>query len=401
MDRVIVRFIAIIFVSLLLAGCWDKRELNELAIATAISIDKKDDEYHVAAQVVIPTELSTKGGTGSSPVTLYEANGKSVNEAIRKLTLVAPRMIYLGHLRIVVISEELAKEGIDGTVDFLSRGWELRSDFYLIVSKETDAREILNIQTTLEKVPANDLFNILHTSEANYSSTIAVNFFEMKTNLEREGKQGVLTGVQILGDSSKGSSKQNVESIVPEAFIKFEELAVFKEDKLVGWLNDNESRGYNGITNQVKSTVGIVSCPEGGNGNVSIHIKKYKSEMKSKKTNSNNPEIDLKVNIVANLGEVSCDIDLTKQETVKMLEKEFEKAVKTDLQETIKVVQEKYHTDIFGFGATINKENPEKWKKIKGNWDEIFSEMPVNIDVDAQISHFGSVLNPVGRSTSE
>ena len=163
-------------------------------------------------------------------------SGKSVNEAIRKLTLVSPRMIYLGHLRIVVISEELAKEGIDDTVDFLSRGWELRSDFYLIVSKERDAKEILNVQTSLEKIPSNELYNILHTSEANYSSTVAVNFFEIKTNLERDGKQGVLTGVQILGDPSKGSGKQNVESIVPDAYIKFEELAVFKEDKLVGWL---------------------------------------------------------------------------------------------------------------------------------------------------------------------
>lgn len=59
-----------------------------------------------------------KGGMGSSPVTLYEASGKSVNEAIRKLTQVSPRIIYLGHLRVVVISEELAKEGIATTVDF-------------------------------------------------------------------------------------------------------------------------------------------------------------------------------------------------------------------------------------------------------------------------------------------
>ena len=129
MVRRIVHLIGIIFISLLITGCWDKREINDLAIATAISIDKKDDEYHVSAQVVLPTELSMKGGMGSSPVTLYEASGKSVNEAIRKLTQVSPRIIYLGHLRVVVISEELAKEGIATTVDFLSRGWELRSDF--------------------------------------------------------------------------------------------------------------------------------------------------------------------------------------------------------------------------------------------------------------------------------
>jgi len=398
MVRRIVHLIGFIFIGLLLSGCWDKREINELAIANAISIDKKDDEYHVAAQVVLPTELSMKGGMGSSPVTLYEASGESVNEAIRKLTQVSPRFIYLGHLRIVVISEELAKEGIATTVDFLSRGWELRSDFYMIVSKDRDAKEILNVQTSLEQIPANELFNILHTSEVNYSSTVAVNFFDLKTNLEREGKEGVLTGVEILGDPKKGSSKQNVETIVPEAKLKFQELAVFKKDKLVGWLNEQESKGYNEITNQVKSTIGLVSCPEGGK--VSIHTKKYNSKIKSKATN-NIPKIEIKVNIVANLGEVSCDIDLTKEKTVKMLEQEYEKEIKNDIQETIKFVQQKYQSDIFGFGAAIYKKDPQQWKKVKGNWDEVFAELQVNVEVDAQISHFGSILNPVNRNPGE
>ncbi|MER2079193.1 Ger(x)C family spore germination protein [Psychrobacillus psychrotolerans] len=392
MVRRIVHLIGIIFISLLLTGCWDKREINDLAIATAISIDKKDDEYHVSAQVVLPTELSMKGGMGSSPVTLYEASGKSVNEAIRKLTQVSPRIIYLGHLRVVVISEELAKEGIATTVDFLSRGWELRSDFYVIVSKGRDAKEILNVQTSLEQIPSNELYNILHTSEANYSSTVAVNFFELKTNLERDGKEGVLTGVEILGDPKKGSSKQNVEMIIPDAKIKFKELAVFKKDKLVGWLDEQESRGFNEATNQVKSTIGLVSCPDGGE--VSIHTKKYNSKIKSK-TTSNNPEIEIKVNIVANLGEVSCDIDLTKEKTIEMLQKEYEKVVKNDIQETIKVVQQKYQSDIFGFGAAIYKSNPQQWKKVKDNWDEIFAELPVSVEVKVQISHFGSVLNPI------
>lgn len=394
MVRRIVQLIGIIFISLLLTGCWDKREINELAIATAISIDKKDDEYHVAAQVVLPTELSMKGGMGSSPVTLYEASGKSVNEAIRKLTQVSPRIIYLGHLRVVVISEELAKEGIATTVDFLSRGWELRSDFYMIVSKGRDAKEILNVQTSLEQIPSNELYNILHTSEANYSSTVAVNFFELKTNLERDGKEGVLTGVEILGDPKKGSSKQNVEMIIPDAKIKFKELAVFKKDKLVGWLDEQESRGFNEATNQVKSTIGLVTCPDGGE--VSIHTKKYNSKIKSK-TMSNNPEIEIKVNIVANLGEVSCDIDLTKEKTIEMLQKEYEKVVKKEIQETIKVVQQKYQSDIFGFGAAIYKSNPQQWKKVKANWDEIFAELPVSVEVKVQISHFGSVLNPIDK----
>ncbi|MFZ0579227.1 MAG: Ger(x)C family spore germination C-terminal domain-containing protein, partial [Psychrobacillus psychrotolerans] len=127
---------------------------------------------------------------------------------------------------------------------------------------------------------------------------------------------------------------------------------------------------------------------------VSIHTKKYNSKIKSK-TTSNNPEIEIKVNIVANLGEVSCDIDLTKEKTIEMLQKEYEKVVKNDIQETIKVVQQKYQSDIFGFGAAIYKSNPQQWKKVKDNWDDTFAELPVSVEVKVQISHFGSVLNPI------
>lgn len=112
---------------------------------------------------------------------------------------------------------------------------------------------------------------------------------------------------------------------------------------------------------------------------------------------SNNPEIEIKVNIVANLGEVSCDIDLTKEKTIEMPQKEYEKVVKKEIQETIKVVQQKYQSDIFGFGVAIYKSNPQQWKKVKANWDEIFAELPVSVEVKVQISHFGSVLNPIDK----
>lgn len=50
----------LLFFSLFLSGCWDRRELDRLAIAVAVGIDKADDEYQVSAQVVVPSEMSVK-----------------------------------------------------------------------------------------------------------------------------------------------------------------------------------------------------------------------------------------------------------------------------------------------------------------------------------------------------
>ena len=41
-----------------LTGCWNRMELNELAIAVGLAIDKvKENEYMVSVQVVDPSEV--------------------------------------------------------------------------------------------------------------------------------------------------------------------------------------------------------------------------------------------------------------------------------------------------------------------------------------------------------
>ena len=79
MKKKILLLLSLIF---LLSGCWDKRELNELAITMALGIDKSDDGYKVTAQVAVPSELSSKGGPGHSQIVLFQATGKTVEDAI-------------------------------------------------------------------------------------------------------------------------------------------------------------------------------------------------------------------------------------------------------------------------------------------------------------------------------
>lgn len=253
----------LLILSLFLTGCWDRRELNELGITLAIGIDKVEDEYQVTAQVVVPSEISAKTSTGRSPVTLFQANGETVYEALRKITKNSPRKIYPGHLRTLVLGEDLAEEGIAESLDFLSRDWELRSDFFVVIAKDMTAGEVLNVTTTIENIPANHMFNTLKTSEAFWAATNGFLLDELIANLTIDGKEAVLTGILVTGEKM-GSSKQNVESITPSAQIKYDELAVFKKDKLVGWLTERQSRGYNGIVNEVQKTVTAISCPEKG-----------------------------------------------------------------------------------------------------------------------------------------
>ena len=380
----------LLILCLLLSGCWDRRELNEISITLAMAIDKVEDEYQLTAQVVIPSEVSMQTGTGRSTVTLFQAKGETVYEAFRKMTIDSPRKIYPGHLQMLVIGEDLAREGIAESLELLSRDWELPSDFFVVVARDMMASEILNVNTTLENIPANKMFNTLKTSENAWSGTNGITLVELVADLVTEGKEAVLTGIFVTGDQEIGSSKQNAESIIPAARIQYDHLAVFKEDKLVGWLTERDSRGYNGITDSVQTTVAPISCPNGGKA--TIEVIKFKTDVKGI-INNGNPKVDIKIKINGNIGEVQCRIDLTKPESIDELAKIYEDDLRENISQTIETAQKKYKTDVFGFGDAIHRSNPREWKKLKDQWDEKFSDLNVNIKIDVKLQRMGTLDN--------
>ncbi|MCH7320473.1 Ger(x)C family spore germination protein [Solibacillus sp. MA9] len=382
--------LVLLILSPILMGCWDKRELNELGITLAIGIDKVEDEYQVTVQVVVPSEITMKTGTGRSPVTLFQENGKTVYEAFRKITKSSPRKIYPGHLRMLVLGEDLAEEGIAKSLDLLSRDRELRSDFFVAIAKDMTAEEVLNVSTPIESIPANKMFNTLQTSEASWAATNGIKLDELIASMTSSGREAVLTGILVTGDQEKGSSKQNVESITPSARIKYDELAVFKKDKLVGWLTEREGRGYNDIVNEVQSSVTTISCPE--EGKATIEIIQMDSKMKGK-INNGEPEVDVNIKVKGNVGEVECQINLNDQKTIVELEKITEKEMEEIINQAIETVQKQYKSDIFGFGEAIHRSNPKEWKKMKEQWNEKFPELTANVKVDVELVHTGTVGN--------
>jgi spore germination protein KC len=375
-----------------LTGCWDRRELNELAISVALGIDKVDSQYQVTVQVVQPGEVAaSKGGTGGlTPVTMYQANGDTIYEAIRRMTTFSPRKIYASHLRVAVFGEELAREGLGNALDLLSRDYELRTDFYILVAKGTTAAHALNILTPLEKIPANKLYGSIQTSEKAWAPVKAVSLDEFIKAYESKGKNPVLSGIRVSGDEEKGATKGNLETIRPAAQLQNSGLAVFRKDRLIGWLNEEESKGYNYIVNNVKSTVGHVACPQGGN--VALEVIRSVAKMKGSVINGR-PRLAVELRVEVNVGEVQCNIDLTEVKAIQDLEQRAEKSFIEILDSSIEEAQSKYKTDFFGFGEAVHRSDPVAWKSLQTDWDKHFENAVVDVTVKVKIKRTGTVTN--------
>lgn len=400
MKRIIsLLMIAFIFPSLLM-GCWDKRELNELAIATGLGIDKSERGYKLSAQIVNPDEVSPQANaSGITPVTVHIEEGETMYEAIRKLSLTNPRRMYGSHLRLLVISEEVAKEGIEDALDYLSRDKDFRADFSIVIAKESKAEDILKVQTITEKIPANDLHTLLETSREVWGGTVTVNFRKLLDMLTIPGRNPVISGIKVKGDLKVGETKANTESSSPPAKFDYIGLGVFHKDKLVGWLNEEDGKGYNYITDEIANSVVYINCPSGGK--MSIELMRSKTKKHVKIGGDHTPEIELDVRIEANVGETSCSVDLASTSEINELERLFENEITKIIDKTIENVQKEYKIDIFGFGEEVYRSYPNVWKEISEDWEEHFAELDVQVKVNVNIKQLGTIGNSFKQNMEE
>lgn len=379
-----------LMVMTLLTGCWSRHELNDLAITLGVGIDKRDDKYVVSAQTVIPEAVAAKKGEKGAPATIIEESGFTVAEAFRKMTTSSSRKMYLSHLRILVISEVVAREGIQYILDFFKRNRELRPDFYIVVAKGIKAKKALGIMPRLEKVPASRIFQSITVAKKEWS-TVGVFVDELTTNIVSKGKEAVLTGIHIIGDSQQGNSMKNTEKLSDVAQVKLSGLGVFKKDKLIGWLNDDENKAYNVITNNVQRTLGRIRCPN-ESGYIGIDTMSSKGEIKGT-VKEGRPEIKVKVVEELSIAEVQCSIDLTKPETIYQMEQARKQNLLENLEKLIHKVQREYRSDIFGFGMAIRRANPKYWSQVENQWDKEFAKLKVHVQVDCKIRRTGAEGN--------
>lgn len=392
MNRKALLLSLLMLIPIFITGCWSRREMNDLAIAVGIGIDKVGDEYHVSVQVVEPGQIAgTKGGTPLAPVNLYQTTGATVLEALRRITMDSPRKIYLAHLRMLIIGEDLAKEGIDKVLDFLSRDTEVRNDYFMVVARNTLAEETLKILTSLEKVPSNKLFSSLKSAEKYWAPASTITLANLIGDLVAKGKDPVLTGLEIIGDIAKGETTENINTVENAAKLEYTGLAVFNKDKLVGWLNESDSKVYSYLQNDVNNTVSFVDYPDGGK--VGIRIFRAHSKMKGSIHNGK-PQIQIVQNIEADIEEVqSKNLDLSETQTITELEDLLNQKVEYMFKKSIKKVQQDFKVDSFGFGEVIHRSNPQEWKKLKKSWNQSFVNLTVSVKCNTKIRQLGKVSN--------
>ncbi len=363
---------------LLLIGCWDSKELNEIGIVTAIAIDKdpKNGEIILTQQTLNASVLNVAGQGSGPPVKNHESKGKTILDAIRNGTQEFDRKKFFNHNKIIIIHENVAREGVLSILDIFVRDLEGRGLTLLSIARGGNAREILDIEPEgIEKIQASSLEKIME----NYQYTMKSSKVNLNGYYMKELEEGINPIVGIL---------QKVDHKV-----KLMGVAIFKKNKLIGNLNEIETRGYHWVIGEM------------GNATISIPSLKHEDELvqiemiggnSTIKPFLNGDKISFTINsqVEVALAEQQSKKQFDPVENLKYLkqvEEKIKEFIENEMTTAIEKVQKEYQTDIFGFGRQLHKSYPREWGEVKENWDEIFSNSPYTITIDVKIKHTGLI----------
>ena len=379
-----------ISVTFVMTGCWNNRDIAEMSFAVAIGIDKaENDQIEITVQIAKPSAMklagSGEGGTGGKEAAwVYSAKGDTVFDAIRNSYTSVKGRLFINHIQLIVIGEELAKESIVDNFDFFERESEFNIKALVLIAKGLTAKEVLNAHTELGNLPVTHIKDVIKNSHVNTTKIKKTILFDVIQEMVRVGIEPIIPVIY--------SDKEKKESLIVKD-LKIEGSGIIKDGRLTGWLNDKETRGALYVLNEVKNTIISISNPNEDKKKISLEVLQSKGQVDFEKRNGS---ILFRISIrqKVNIGEIQGEIDLTKKDTIKKIEENANQYVENEIREAIEKMQVDYQADVLGFGEIINKKAPGLWKELEGSWDKVFSKIPVEIEVETITTRSGYTQNP-------
>lgn len=380
-------FLLTIIMSFTLAGCWDSVETEKLGVVTLFGVQLSDNNnIKVTVQEVSqknqtiggqPAGSQSSGSIPQSPFYVYSEEGFTISEAIQKISSQQHQKIYFGHTKVIILDEEMVRsKGIHSLIDFYERTPEMRLKTWLLISKSGQLDKILTTNTGLNADTGSILEETISNEKDNSYLTVKnlKDFIELIT---KSGSEAYTSGVSISHKNSADKTSDNKFAI--------KDTAVFKNDNMIGWLNNEESRGLSFASGNLRG--GFMTIPFEDDV-LSLRILKVTSKAQPVIDNGK-IQINLKLDVLSNISESHTKSNFMSEDIIKKIQQLQSNKIKNEITSALDK-SKSLNCDIFEFGNYFNMVHNQFWKKIKNNWEVYYPSLRVNIDVNTTIKNIGN-----------
>ncbi|MCL6605003.1 MAG: Ger(x)C family spore germination protein [Paenibacillus sp.] len=370
------------FVCLLQSGCWDWVELNQSSMLTGMAIEAgKNGMLKLTMEVLNPAEAQrVQTGSGGPATLLYTMEGKSISEASSRMNEMIERRIIFSHVHMVVVDESIARKGLNQIIDVLQRSRFVREDVLLLIAKDSPASDVLKIMYPSGQYASWKLRMQIYNFYRTWGGTLKSTLYNYTDAILNEGREPVLAAISVQGDVKK--SEDSKMSSLPKTIVKCVGSAVFKEDKLIGFISVSDTRLLNLIRDKITGTTFAVPI----NANQGIATIRMHPIHTTMDVTLKDGRPNVKLNLVGKGHVSSIDTDLPLDTAAGYRELEHMESIylNEQVKATISRVQKEFGLDIFGFGEYMNRHHNSQFKTTKKDWNGHFTK--ANIEVSSRIA---------------
>lgn len=344
------KILIIILTLLLCTGCFDYKEINDLAIINAIGVDYENDEYVITLEI-----LNDQIDKDSSKITSYTkvGHGKNLTSAIENAADKLSKQLIFNHIKLMILSKSVVENKFDNIIDLFLRNTYFRENFYVISSTDTRPEDLLNhttnespiastaITDTLESISYSSNTNILKMFDEIIEEVITYGIDTCFSNITLKDDEFIIDGMSIFNN-------YNYKGNLNSEYVKIYKL-----------LTDNFDRpSYTINYDNLSFTVAI------NNGKLNTEI--------------NNGSINVNGNLMGRILDNDPAFNIRDPKNLERIDNDFTNLLNKKIPEFIKVLQDN-NSDILGITKNYYKKTRTKdkdyWLKL-----DIKSNIKFNIN---------------------
>lgn len=351
-------------------------EVDRRGIYTGMAFDlAPGGRVKLTAQFPL-TQTFVRGRGEARPEALtLSATGATAWEAHAALESRTSARACVCQLKVVVIGEDLARQGLLEALEFVER--MPKYDRYLAVVVAEDAEAVLRAKPKGQPVSSLYLWSYFQEARIKQETALYMPLWRLSVLLREPSLEPVLPYVEVHGN---------------DLYVRG--LALFKGDRMVARLTPREARGLLwtrqgrgllGAMTQVK--VGALDVPWPGRPGASISLGFLKSKGQSQVSyQDGQPAAGLEVEVSGTVMEGSGGSLRLTPDLYQKIEVEAARLIREEIARALAICQEK-NVDALELAESFRAAYPREFNPAM--WEQVFPTLPVDIQVQVRLSKSG------------
>lgn len=405
------------------SASYNSQNIDRLDYVIALGIDKtSDNNLKVSYEFTDLSSFSDSSSSEKSKPIIDTVVAPSIPEAVNLMNAYAGKQVNLSHCKVVIFSEDVAKEGILEEVTYLMNDPQIRPTTNVIVASEQAKDYIDNSTSSLEGI-LTKYYDIFPTSAeyTGYTSNILLSrFYQNLTNHESGavailGTKSTISSKDSSQSSAKkessveGSSNQNettlsnnisLESVsTGETIVEGDRgtenigLAVFNADKYIGNLSAIETLCYTLIEDEVDNFSVRIDNPSVPDQKINLSVSSLEPAHTKVDTSKENPIITIKFNLTAKASTGQNSLDFSNKDTLEVVNATFKEFLTSKMKDFLNKTSREYKCDINRFYKLVKQQFLTIPEYEIYNWEEKYQNAEFNIEIDSNVTSSFLVQN--------